>query len=216
LTKLDILSDPICPWCLIGKTFLDRALEARPEHNVIVEWHPFMLNPTMPADGMDRRAYLEAKFGGKDAAVRTYAQIEKAAQDAGLSVSFEKIGRTPSTIDAHRLIWWAGVEGYQNAVVDRLFNAYFREGLDIGDHEVLVSIAKAVGMDHAAIAELLRSQSEIDFIQQRDHSARERGVSGVPCFIVENRHVVLGAQPTSLWEKVIDDLAQLHETTNNP
>ena len=137
MVKLDILSDPICPWCYIGKANLDRALEAHPDHPFVIEWHPFQLNPDMPPEGMDRRAYLEAKFGGREAAVQVYARIAEAAKAAGLSIAFDKIERTPNTLDAHRLIHWAGVEGRQTAVVTRLFKAYFEAGQDIGDRDVL-------------------------------------------------------------------------------
>ncbi|MDJ1008076.1 MAG: DsbA family protein, partial [Paracoccaceae bacterium] len=115
MVKLDILSDPICPWCYIGKAQLDRALEAHPDHPLTVEWHPFQLNPDMPPEGMDRRSYLETKFGGKENAVRVYARIAQAAEAAGLMLNLEGIARTPNTIDAHRLIHWAGLEGRQTA-----------------------------------------------------------------------------------------------------
>ena len=141
MIKLDILSDPICPWCFIGKANLDRALEQRPDHPFVIEWHPFQLNPDMPAEGMDRRAYLEAKFGGRDGAVRAYTPVLQAAERAGLTINFEGIARTPNTLDAHRLIHWAGLEGRQTAVVSALFRAYFVDGRDIGDSAVLADIA---------------------------------------------------------------------------
>ncbi len=146
MIKLDILSDPICPWCYIGKTRLERAMEAEPNHPFAIEWHPFQLNPDMPSEGMDRREYLETKFGGKDNAVSVYAEIEKHAREDGLELDFAAIKRTPNTIDAHRLIHWAGIEGKQNAVVDALFKAYFKEGRDIGDAEVLCDVADSAGL----------------------------------------------------------------------
>ena len=115
--KLDILSDPICPWCYIGKTYLDAALAENPNHPFAIEWHPFQLNPEMPAGGMDRRAYLEGKFGGKEAAVKADAPVVEHAKAAGLTINFEAMKRTPNTIDAHRLIHWAGIEGRQIAAV---------------------------------------------------------------------------------------------------
>lgn len=104
--KLDIMSDPICPWCYIGKSYLDRALEQNPDHPFVIEWHPFQLNPDMPAEGMERRAYLEAKFGGKEGAVKAYAPVVEHAQKAGLKIDFEAMKRTPNTLNAHRLIHW--------------------------------------------------------------------------------------------------------------
>ena len=207
MIKLDIISDPICPWCYIGKANLDRALERHPEHPFEIEWHPFQLNPDMPPEGMDRRDYLEAKFGGREAAIQTYARIAEAGEAAGLAIDFGAIKTTPNTIDAHRLIHWAGLVGRQTAVVSALFKAYFVEGRDIGDREVLLDIAAATGLDLAVIGRLIGSDADIDDIKARDRNARERGVSGVPTFVVANQHVVAGAQPPELWDRVIKEAA---------
>ncbi|MCY4179849.1 MAG: DsbA family oxidoreductase [Litoreibacter sp.] len=204
--KLDIISDPICPWCYIGKSGLDRALEKNPDHPFEIEWHPFQLNPDMPAGGMDRRQYLETKFGGKENAVRVYGQIADAAEASGLKINFEAIEKTPNTLDAHRLIHWAGLEGRQTDIVSKLFKAYFVEGRDIGAHDVLVEIAQAAEMNGDMVARLLDSESDLEDIEARDAHARERGVTGVPCFIVANQHALPGAQPPDLWERVLDEL----------
>ncbi|PIB24758.1 polyketide biosynthesis protein [Amylibacter kogurei] len=212
MTKIDIISDPICPWCYIGKTRLDRALEANPEHDVVIEWHPFQLNPDLPADGMDRREYLETKFGGKEGAIRVYSQIEQTAIETGLDINFAGIKRTPNTINAHRLIHWAGIEGKQNAVVDRLFKAYFKEGRDISETSVLVRIASGVGMDGDAVRKLLDGDADIEDIRNRDKHARQRGVSGVPCFIVADTYVVNGAQPVEMWDKAIKEISEKNKS----
>lgn len=204
--KLDILSDPICPWCFIGKTQLDKALRALPDHPFVIEWHPFQLNPDMPREGMDRRTYLEAKFGGQDGAVRAYAPVVEHAEKAGLSINFEAMQRTPNTLDAHRLIHWAGIEGLQGKAVDALFAAYFLEGRDIGDHEVLGDIADSIGMDAAVIRKLLATEADSQSIRDRDASSREMGVNSVPTFIVAGKHAVPGAQPAELWQKVIGEI----------
>lgn len=207
MIKLDILSDPICPWCYIGKRNLDRALEARPDHPFAIEWHPFQLNPDMPRDGMDRRAYLEQKFGGPENAVNVYARIAKAASGVGLDLNLEGIARTPNTIDAHRLIHWAGLEGRQTAAVSSLFRSYFEDAQDIGSQEVLLDIADKIGMDRAMTERLFQSDADVDDIETRDRHGRERGVTGVPTFVVASQHVVVGAQPTELWLNVIDELS---------
>ncbi len=206
MIKLDIISDPICPWCFIGKSRLMKALEAEPDHPFVIEWHPFQLNPDMPAEGMDRREYLETKFGGKENAVRVYSEIEQHATEEGLEIDFAAIKRTPNTINAHRLIHWAGIEQKQNAVVDALFAAYFKEGRDIGDTDVLADIADSAGMDAAVVRKLLKSDADIEDIRKRDAHSREMGVNSVPTFIVANRHAVPGAQPPELWRRVIADL----------
>ncbi len=207
MIKLDILSDPICPWCFIGKANLDRALEAAGDHPFVIEWHPFQLNPDMPKGGMDRRAYLEAKFGGKDGAVAAYAPVVEHAEAAGLVIDFEGIKRTPNTLDAHRLIHWAGLEGRQTPVVAALFKAYFQEGRDIGDKAELAEIGGAAGLDKAMVERLLASDADAEDISARDAHARARGVTGVPTFVVANQHVLRGAQPPDLWGKVIEEIA---------
>lgn len=204
--KLDILSDPICPWCYIGKTHLDKALAAVPDHPFVIEWHPFQLNPDMPEGGMDRREYLETKFGGKDGAVRAYAPVVENADKAGLSINFEGMQRTPNTLDAHRLIHWAGIEGKQTAAVDALFEAYFVETRDIGDHDVLADIADGIGMDAAVVRKLLNSDADRQLMKERDSHSRQMGVNSVPTFIVANQHAVPGAQPPEMWQKVIADI----------
>jgi len=206
--KLDIMSDPICPWCYIGKTHLDKALAAVPDHPFVIEWHPFQLNPDMPDGGIDRRAYLEGKFGGKEAAIRAYAPVVEHAKSAGLEINFEGMQRTPNTLDAHRLIHWAGIENLQTKAVDALFHAYFVEARDIGDHEVLADIADNIGMDASVVRRLLKTDSDRDDIAARDAHSRSMGISSVPTFIVASKHAVPGAQPPELWQRVIAELQE--------
>lgn len=208
MVKIDVLSDPVCPWCYIGKARLDAALAARPGNAVQVAWHPFQLNPDMPAGGMDRETYLGRKFGGPEAAREVYARIADEAAAAGLDTDLDAIDRTPNTLDAHRLIHWAGIEGAQDAVVDALFAAYFRDGRDIGDEDTLADIADGAGIDATVVRRLLRSDADLDEIRARDQAARDMGVTAVPTFIVADAHAVPGAQPTDLWLTVLDELAQ--------
>lgn len=210
MVKLDIISDPICPWCYIGKTLLDRALEAEPEHPFEIEWHPFQLNPDMPLEGMDRRAYLEGKFGGKAQAVKVYGQIDEHARSVGLELDLGAIQRTPNTLNTHRLIHWAGIEQRQSMVVSALFRAYFKEGRDIGDSEVLADIADTCGMDAALVQRLLATDEDLEGIREKDASFRKMGVNSVPTFIVAGQHAVPGAQPVEVWRSIITDIkAQL-------
>lgn len=210
MIRLDIFSDPICPWCYIGKTRFDYALETRPDHPFQVQWHPFQLNPEMPPEGMDRRAYLEGKFGGQEKAVKAYMPVIEEAAASGVEINLEAIKRTPNTMNAHRLIHWAGLEGKQSAVVDRLFRAYFVEGRDIGDSDVLSDIGAAAGMERDVVTRLLASSADASDLLARDMDARRKGVTSVPTFVIANQHVVPGAQPIKLWQQVIDDItAQL-------
>ena len=206
MVKLDIISDPICPWCYIGKTLLDRALEAEPEHPFEIEWHPFQLNPDMPLVGMDRRAYLEGKFGGKEQAVKVYGQIDQHARDVGLELDLGTIKRTPNTLNAHRLIHWAGIEQRQSMVMSALFRAYFKEGRDIGDVEVLADLADTCGMDAALVQRLLATDEDLEGIREKDAGFRKMGVNSVPTFIIAGQHAVPGAQSVEVWRNVITDI----------
>jgi predicted DsbA family dithiol-disulfide isomerase len=161
----------------------------------------------MPANGMGRREYLEGKFGGKEAAVRAYAPVVESAKTAGVAIDFEGMKRTPNTINAHRLIHWAGIEGRQTAAVSALFKAYFTDAHDIGDPDVLIDIAKSVEMDADVVKRLLDSDEDLKLIQDRDKHSRKMGINSVPTFIIANQHAVPGAQPPELWAQVIADLA---------
>jgi predicted DsbA family dithiol-disulfide isomerase len=207
MIKLDIISDPVCPWCYIGKTNLDRALEAHPDHDFEIEWHPFQLNPDMPVGGVDRREYLDAKFGAGNVDAM-HARMSDIVREAGISIDFDAVPRIPNTLDAHRLIHWAGLEGRQTAMASRLFRAYWRDGKDIGDKAVLAELAGDVGMDKAVVLRLLQSDADVADITARDQHSRQRGVNGVPCFIIANQYVVNGAQPPQVWAQVISELAE--------
>lgn len=207
MIKLDIFSDPVCPWCYIGKTYLDRALEAEAGHPFEIEWHPFQLNPDMAPEGIDRVAYLSAKFGGRQAVEQADLRVEQAARQAGIEIDSARVSRIPNTRDAHRLIHWAGLEGRQTAMVSALFRAHWREGRDIGDRAVLAEIAGAVGLDRAMAARLLEGEADRDELMAREEHARARGVNAVPTFIIGNRYVLQGAQPAELWRQAIAELA---------
>ena len=208
MIALDIFSDPVCPWCLIGKARLDRALEARARHPFRIAWHPFQLNPDMPPGGMDRGEYLEAKFGGRRQAAEVYARVDAAARDSGIEIDWAAIPRIPNTLDAHRVIHWAGIEGRQTLVADALFRAYWKEGRDIGDRDTLADIADGAGLDAAMVRRLLATDADAGDIRARDAHARERGITGVPTFIIADRHVVPGAQPSELWMQLIDEILE--------
>ena len=204
---LDIWIDPICPWCWIGKAQLDRALERAAHHPFRIRWHPFLLNPDMPAGGMDFAPYLEAVFGTQQRAVAALQSAAQAAEAAGLQLDVTTISRIPATLDAHRLIHWAGLEGRQTPVVASLFRAHFRESRDIGAPDVLADLAAGAGMDGAMVARLLASDADRETIAAADAEARARGIRAAPTFIVAGTHVVPGAQPAELWDSVIDELA---------
>ncbi|MCL4187257.1 MAG: DsbA family oxidoreductase [Rhodobacteraceae bacterium] len=207
MIRLEIFSDPVCPWCLIGRAHLERALAGLPLRPFAIAWQPFQLNPDMPAGGLPRADYLAAKFGSPARAAELLARVAAVAAEAGLAVDLAAARRQPNTLDAHRLIHWAGIEGRQEAVVAGLFDAFFGIGRDIGDAAVLADIAAAAGMDGAVVARLLASDADRDEIAARDARARARGIRAVPTFIVAGRHVVEGAQPPAFWRQVVEALA---------
>jgi len=207
MIRLDIFSDPVCPWCYIGKANLDRALEAHADHPFRIEWHPFQLNPDMPAEGVDKHDYLAAKFG-EDRLVQMHLRLKEASRAAGAEIDPDTPRRMPNTLDAHRLIHWAGLEGRQTGVVSAVMRAYWREGRDIGNAGVLADIAAAAGMDRAVTARLLASDADADDIRARDADARAKGVSAVPTFLIAQQYVVSGAQPPEVWGRVIEELVE--------
>lgn len=204
--RLEILSDPICPWCYIGKAGLDAALERRAGHPFAVSWHPFMLNPDMPPEGMAARDFFQTRFGPPEAVVQAFLPAQEAAERAGLPLDFSKIARIPSTLDAHRLIHWAGIEGRQTPLVSALFRAHFTEGRDIGDRAVLADLAAGAGLDRPTVARLLDSEVDAPEVRAADATARARGIKGVPAFVIGGEYLVTGAQPADFWLRVIDDL----------
>jgi predicted DsbA family dithiol-disulfide isomerase len=204
--RLDIFSDPVCPWCYVGKANLDRALEAAPDHPFIVQWHPFQLNPDMPPEGVDKRRYLEEKFGGAARVDAIHDRLREVARAAGLPLNPDVPKRMPNTLNAHRLIHWAGIEGRQSPVVSALFRAYWVEGRDIGNAGVLTDIGAAAGMDRDSLVRLLASNADAEDILARDQDARSKGVNAVPTFLIAQQYVVSGAQPPDLWAQVIGDL----------
>jgi predicted DsbA family dithiol-disulfide isomerase len=201
--QIDIVSDVICPWCFIGKRRLERALAQRPQMAVEVTWRPFQLNPDMPADGMPRQEYRRAKFGSSERSRQLDAQVTEAARAAGLEIHLDRIERTPNTLDAHRLIRWAGERGAQSAVVDRLFTAYFVEGSDVGDREVLADIAAAAGLDRTDAAKYLASNAGVAEVRAEDEGVRQAGLTGVPTFAL-GRHVLFsGALPPDVFAEAL-------------
>ena len=204
--KLDIFSDPVCPWCFLGKANLDRALEGHADHPFEVEWHPFQLNPEMPEGGVDKRDYLGRRFGA-DQLDAIHQRFRDIAAKAGVTMDPDTPKRIPNTLNAHRLIHWAGLEGRQTPMVGALMRAYWVEGRDIGARDVLADVAAEVGMERAAVARLLAGDADRADILAREAHARQRGVNAVPTFVIGGQYVVSGAQPPELWGQVIDELA---------
>lgn len=201
---IEIVHDLVCPWCFLGVRRLVRTLRRRPDLLFEITWRPFLLNPDMPRAGMARPDYVIRKFGGEDRARRLYASISEIGRSEGVSFRFDRIRRTPSSVDAHRLVRYAGRYGRADAMVEALFSAHFTDGLDIGDTSVLVAVGHACGLSAPAVRRFLLSDDEADAIHADNLRAHRLGINGVPCFVISGRHAIAGAQEPEVIERLLD------------
>lgn len=204
MLQVDIFSDVICPWCFIGKRRFERALVQKPPADLQIRWRAFQLNPDMPRDGMDRSHYLDLKFGGSENARDVYGRIEAVGLEEDIPFAFSKIQRTPSTVAAHRLIAYATNAGKADALVNALFDAYFINGVDIGDLDALTEIAKSVGLDGDDVANFLRSDIGEGEVMAETRFAYDNGINGVPCFIFNKQYAIAGAQEPESFFPLFD------------
>jgi len=204
---IDIVSDVVCPWCYVGEKRLEEALaeEAGP---VVVRWRPYQLDPTIPEGGLDRTEYMEKKFGKSGRLEAAHENLTRLGAEVGVPFAFDKIKRSPNTLDAHRLIRWGAAAGVQAEVADRLFKAYFVEGRDIGDRSVLTAIAGECGLNAGEVEKRLADKGDIDIVRQEIEQAQSMGVSGVPFFIFGGRVGVPGAQEPSVLRQAIAQARQ--------
>jgi predicted DsbA family dithiol-disulfide isomerase len=208
MIEIDVVSDAICPWCYIGKRRLEQAITAvSGTHEVRVRWKPFQLNPSMPPEGMDRKTYRLTKFGSEETVRKLDQRVIEAGKSVGLTLAMDKIGRTPNTLDAHRLIWFAGSQGVQDALVERLFRAFFTEGRDIGDRETLVDLAADAGLDREAARKLLGSTRGLQEVRKEEEEARSRYIEAVPTFTIAGRYVVSGAHEPDVFLEAFEAAA---------
>jgi predicted DsbA family dithiol-disulfide isomerase len=192
--QLTIVSDVICPWCFVAKKNLEKALElAGTDFAVNITWRPFELNPGMPREGLNRREYRSRKFGSWEQSQILDAQVAAAGKLAGITFRHDLMERTPNTFSAHRLIWLAGEEGVQDAIVEALFRAYFVEGRDVGDTKVLAEIAKQAGLSDTVVAAFLEGNAGTDEVRLEAETAKMGGISGVPTFILDGEGLFSGA-----------------------
>jgi len=212
--RIDIVFDAVCPWCFIGKHRLERALAMRPNVVAEIRWRPFLLNPELPAHGIDRQAYLERKFGSNYRIQRIHAAAQQAGQSEGIDFNFDEIARMPNSLNAHRLINFAATSDakfdfatngdVQGDVVEALFRAYFIEGRDIGDISTLISIATAQGLDAREVDRYLHGNAGILPVETDNARMHRLGVSGVPCYIFDDRYAIAGAQEAEIIARLLD------------
>jgi predicted DsbA family dithiol-disulfide isomerase len=201
---IEIVHDLVCPWCFLGVRRLQRTLRRRPDLQTELHWRPFLLNPDMPRAGMNRTDYVVRKFGGEERARRLYASIAEIGKGEGISLRFDLIRRTPSSVDAHRLVRFAGREGVADSLVDTIFTAYFTEGRDVGEPAVLIDCAATVGIAPAEARRFLASDLDADIIHAENLRAHRLGINGVPCFVIGGQHAIAGAQESEVFERLLD------------
>ncbi|UEM23946.1 DsbA family oxidoreductase [Skermanella mucosa] len=209
---VEIYSDLICPWCYIGKHRLELALAERPRLPLERRWQPYELNPDLAPAGIDRVAYLAAKFGGIERARQVYGVIEETAAKDGIPIRLDRIRRTPNTLAAHRLVRLAGRSGLADVMTNLLFQAYFIESLDIGDRDVLLAKAAQAGLDPDLTRDYLGSNLDVAAIRATESVARQLGIQAVPCFIFNRRYALAGAQEPTAFMPLLDLAAEEVET----
>ncbi|WP_295805966.1 DsbA family oxidoreductase [uncultured Nitratireductor sp.] len=207
---IDVVSDVVCPWCYIGRARLEKALEAAPEVAVDLRWRPFQLDPTIPPEGKSRHAYLTDKFGDEARIRQMHEQISAVGQAEGIAFDFDAIETAPNTLNAHRAIRWAATAepGVQDGLVGILFALYFEKGMNIGDPAILIEAAKDAGMDAAVVETLLATDADKAEVEQEIATAQQMGVTGVPCFLLEGRYAVVGAQEAATLADAVRQVAQ--------
>ncbi|MGB0682274.1 MAG: DsbA family oxidoreductase [Magnetovibrionaceae bacterium] len=212
--RIDVIFDVVCPWCFIGKRRLEKAIALRPHLSVDVYWWPFLLNPEMPRNGIDRRTYIIRKFGGEERARRTYAAVSDAGKSVGILFDFDAIKTMPHSVDAHRLIRYAeahGVAGLHDSarMAEALFNGFFLQGKDLGRTEVLLEIAESQGFDVDETFRFLAGGADEDLVFDANTRAHQLGLNGVPSFVFNSSMIISGAQEPQVLSRMLDVADQL-------
>jgi predicted DsbA family dithiol-disulfide isomerase len=205
---ITVYSDVICPWCYVGKRRFEAGAAALGlQDRFAISWKPFELNPNMPADGIERSVYRTQKFGAEKAA-QFDRQLAETGRESGIPFAFDKMTRTPNTRLAHRLIWQAGEQGIetQNALVERLFKAYFEDARDIGRIDVLQDLAVRAGVKTADARTALEDETSLDAVLDLEDTGIRMGIQGVPFFILIGKYAISGAQPPEMWQQSLPQI----------
>jgi predicted DsbA family dithiol-disulfide isomerase len=201
---VDFYFDAICPWSFIGKRRLERAIAARPDLDVVVRWQPFLLNPELPPEGLDRTAYLIRKFGSEQRIARAIGSVAEAGQSVAIEFAFDRIHRTPNTLNAHALVRLAAPKGKAGDMVEALFQAYFVAGEDIGDRDVLFALGQGLGLDEATMVALFDSESERVALFESNARAHRLGINGSPSLVFDGGLAISGAQEPAVLTRMMD------------
>ena len=202
--RIDIVFDTVCPWCFVGKRRFDRALKMRPNLKPEVRYRSFLLNPDLPANGVDRREYLERKFGGSHQFDRIAEALTYTGRGEGIAFALDKIKRTPNSANSHRLVRLAHTLGRQHEAVEILFTAYFERGLDIGNVEVLIRLAEELGVERTTAHAHLSGDNDLNAVYTENARMHRLGITGVPCYIFNDGRAIAGAQESEILVRMLD------------
>lgn len=210
--RVDIFSDTICPWCYLGKRRFELALAARPQYEPQIDWRPFELNPDLPWEGAERAAYMAAKFGDMSKIQETQAALVRLGKTVGLEFRFDLIERVPNTRRSHILIAHAARRGLASEVKERIMQAYFEEGCNIGDVEELVRLGVEAGLSEREARSAVVLREGQDGVVASERHATVLGITGVPAFIFDRQYSVSGAQEIESFIQVIDQVVEFAAT----
>ena len=212
--KIDVVSDVVCPWCYIGKRRIEKAMdELKDQFDFEVEYHPFELNPDLPKEGKNQKEYFVAKFGGEERFHQITRHVTEVAATEGLKFDFDKQEISPNTLDAHRLIAFAKRQGRQAAMKEALMSAYFEKGIDLSKDKNLIAVAVGLGMDEKSVTNFLMGEEFSAEIKMEEHVNRQRGISGVPFYIIDNKYGVSGAQSSETFVKALTEIGSKISST---
>lgn len=205
--QIDIVSDVACPWCYIGKKHLEKALESFDSQPVEITWHPYQLDPTIPAEGISRDEYFTNKFGSIDRVEQIFERVVGVGEKAGITFNFDKMPKAVNTIPLHKMLHIAREEGTQIELEERFFKAYFTDGIDFSDKEQLITFMTDFGWNREKTESILSNEEITYHVSQEIKHFQSLGVSGVPFFILNNKYGISGAQPTSVFLDTLNKVA---------
>lgn len=205
--KVDIVSDVVCPWCYIGKRRIEKSMDAlKDTYDFEVEYHPFELNPQMPAAGKNQKAYLISKFGSEERYNQLTANVTKVAAEEGLQFDYSKQAVSPNTRLSHLIIQFAKLEGKQAQVKEAFMKAYFEDGVDLSRKENLIAVAVRAGLSEDKVQTLLSTPRATATIEAAEHELQKLGISGVPFYIINNKYGISGAQPSESFVEAFENI----------
>ena len=212
--KIDIVSDIVCPWCVIGFRNLKKAMEElKSELNFEISWKPYELHPEIPREGYDKKLYMQQKFGSSDSKSR-YDEIAEIGESLNFNFNFSKTERIPNTFMAHRLLWKSEEYNLQTKLSEALFKAYFTDGLDIGSKEILAQISESVGMDKNEILNFLNSSEGGQETADLEMNFIEKSIGAVPTYFINDKYIIQGGQEPETFVSFLRKIIQKENEAN--